>query len=469
MLRVAKKIGLLILVGGCLTVSSVSAQDLGNLGSSSGIFRTGNAKSTPKNKPPTPKTTAPKKKPVAAKSDNAPSKSAKTSRPNARTSKPQNTNSNRQNVARNDAQNSSKTNNQQSSKTLPKNDVIITVGKTKPDNFDERLEEAIEAGNSARDERDYEKAEKSYRSAQSIRPRDSRAVYGLGNIYSDQQRWEEAEKAYRTAIQLEPNNPEAHIALSFVLTQPVAGVNLSDRYSEAEKMARRAVELEAGNPVAFDQLGVSLELSGKISEETQKSYETAVKLDPEFALAYAHLGRLLLRKGLKNESTAAYCDAIRLSTDVPTMILVADVMQSQQRFSESEQLLRRALREDPKNPTALFLLGRALTTSGRFEEAESLLKRSVEVSPNSFVSYVQLGSLYARRGNYGEAERTLMRALRVITPNERKRLAQEFEIIGDGLMRTGRKPDAARVYRQAVSLDAEKTTLAGKLAAAEKS
>lgn len=291
----------------------------------------------------------------------------------------------------------------------------------------------------------------------------------MGNLFSDQQRWEEAERAYRQAIQLEPNSPEAHIALSFVLTQPVVGSNLADRYTEAEKMARKAVQLDENSAVAHDQLGVALELRGLIEEETQNAYRKAIQIDPGFALAYAHLGRLLRRNGLTNESSAAYRDAIRLATDVPTMILVADVMQSQQRFTESEQLLRRALRDDPKNPTALFLLGRALTTRGSYDEAEKVLKSSVEVSPNSFVSYALLGSLYARRNKFEEAEKILMRALPVISLNEKRRLSQEFEFVGDGFMRIGKGKDAARVYRQAIALDGDKSLLANKLNKAQKS
>ena len=234
-------------------------------------------------------------------------------------------------------------------------------------------------------------------------------------------------------------------------------------------MARKAVQLDENSAVAHDQLGVALELRGLIEEETQNAYRKAIQIDPGFALAYAHLGRLLRRNGLTNESSAAYRDAIRLATDVPTMILVADVMQSQQRFTESEQLLRRALRDDPKNPTALFLLGRALTTRGSYDEAEKVLKSSVEVSPNSFVSYALLGSLYARRNKFEEAEKILMRALSVISVNEKRRLSQEFEFVGDGFMRIGKGKDAARVYRQAIALDGDKSLLANKLNKAQKS
>ena len=330
--------------------------------------------------------------------------------------------------------------------------------------FEEIFEKAIEEGDAARNAREYDRAEAAYLRAQNLKIKDSRAIFGLGNLYSDQQRWEESERAYRKAIEIEPTSPEAYIALSFVLTQPIIGANLAERYTEAEKLARRAIELEPKNAFAYDQLGVALELGGKISTETQNSYRKAIELDPTFALAYAHLGRLLRKIGLESGSSTAYKKAIEYSTDVPTMIMVADVMQSQQKYAESEQLLREALKEDERNPTALYLLGRALTTGGNYEEAEKVLKKSAEVSPNSFVSYTLLGSMSMRRGNLADAERYLLKAVKVVSPNEKKRLAQEFEAVGDRYLRMGKTKDAARVFRIALNLDQEKTSLVNKLA-----
>jgi uncharacterized protein HemY len=139
-------------------------------------------------------------------------------------------------------------------------------------------------------------------------------------------------------------------------------------------------------------------------------------------------------------------------------------MQSQQKFLESEQLLRRALTLDAKHPTALYMLGRALTIRNEFDEAEKVLKKSVEVSPNSFVSYTLLGSLYLRRARLDDAERVLNKALTVVSSNERKRLAQEFETVGDAFTKIGKPKDAVRLYRQAMALDSSKTILTEKLA-----
>lgn len=465
-----------------LVLASADTSFAQDLGSSSGLFKAKKAKSGAAAAKPTAKKTVAKKpaSPVAAKRNAAKtktaasrtaqqiaakSKSSKTSAVAAKKSKTPETIASKSVQAPLTAQqkNVNLTAEKPSEKIAPVETPVVAAKSE----YDEAFERAIEEGNTARDNREYARAEAAYLRAQSVITKDARAVYGLGNLYADQQRWEEAERAYRTAIRLEPTSPDAYVALSFVLTQPIAGANLADRYSEAEKTVKQAIALDRTNAVAYDQLGVALELGGVIGDETRDAYRKAIELEPNFALAYAHLGRLLRRKGLNSESDAAYLDSIRLAADVPTMILVADVMQSQQKYLESEQLLRQALRQDPKNPTALYLLGRALTTRGAYEEAEKVLKRSAEVSPNSFVAYSLLGSLFLRRGKFDDAEKYLMKALRMVSPNERKRLAQDFESVGDGFARVGKNKDAARVYGQAVALDKEKTALGEKFAKAK--
>lgn len=463
---------LLVLIGIAVLPLTTTGQDLG---SSTGLFKTPKSKKPAAKieKKPAPKKLAPKKsvpKPSATTAKkSAPQSAARRTRaaaakPKAKPSikkqkptPPETPPESATEVAATDA----------TPKPPVATNLIITVGDKTSGDYNEFFEKFIEEGNAARDARNYVKAEADYLRARSLQSKDSRAIYGLGNLYSDQQRWEEAERAYRTALEIEPSAPESYIALSFVLTQPIIGANLADRYSEAETLARKAIELDAKNAFAYDQLGVALELGGKIGQETEMNYRRAIELEPSFALAYAHLGRLLNKIGKSVESNAAYSQSIKLAADVPTMILVADVMQSQQKYAESEQLLRRALKEDEKNPTALFLLGRALTVRESYDEAEKVLRKSAEVSPKSFVSYTLLGSMYVRRGKFADAEKYLIKAVRVVSPNEKKRLAQEFETLGDGFLRLGKDRDAARAFRQAVALDKEKNGLAEKLAKAE--
>ncbi len=331
----------------------------------------------------------------------------------------------------------------------------------------EQYEDLILRGNLARDDRDYVAAETAYTTARPLKPSDSRAVYGLGNLYSDQLRWQEAEKHYRLSIEMTPNDAVAHIALSYVLVQPVTAPNLGDRYAEAEKLARRALELAPANALAFDQLGVSLELRGFIGAETENAYRKAIQLDPSFAPPHAHLGRLLRRRGMSRESTAAYRNAVDRSRDVGTKIVVAEVLQSEQRFADSETLLRAALEEDPRNPTALLLLGRALITTASYPEAEAVLKRALTIGANGFIANSQLAGLYLRQGKPELAENALLQASRFVSDLDRRSLSQSFESVGDAYMRAGNTRNAERAFKQAIAFDGETEALSGKLSRAQ--
>lgn len=324
-----------------------------------------------------------------------------------------------------------------------------------------RFDSLINQGNEARDARDYSTAEKAYNRAKSLKPRDARASYGLGNLYSDQQRWEDAEAAYREAIRVEPTDAVTHIALSYVLTQPTFSSSLGDRYAEAERTARRAVQLAGSNPLAYDQLGVALELRGLIGPETERAYRRAIELDPGFAPSYAHLGRLLRRRGAISEANSAYSTAISRATNAATMILVAEVMQSEQKFADSEPLLRRAVADDSRNPAGLMLLGRSLSAQGKYSDAEQILKRALAVSPNAFMPNSLLGSLYWRQGKLELAENALLRALPYVSRLEKRQLAQQFEAVGDAYFKAGKRVSAERVYRHVQTLDPANKAAAG--------
>lgn len=352
------------------------------------------------------------------------------------------------------------------SKTPKKN--IKKTPKMTAEEIEAKYEDALEAGNIARDERRYEDAEKAYRSGIQIKSKDSRAHYGLGNVFADQQRWEDAERSYQNAYVNDRNNPDINTALSFVLVQQKGGANLAVKLVEAENAARRAIRLEPNNPVAFDRLGVALEARGLYGEETEQSFLRSTQLDPNFALAYAHLARIQARKGKRGDSQKNFKRAIELAQDAPTITLIADAYQSDQRYTESELLLVKALQMDDKYPPALYLLGRAYAVARKYDEAEMILKKCIDASPRTFDAHYLLGSVYQRTERLEEAESAYNRAIDSANTADKKQLAGPYGFtgVGDGYLQLGRTKDALRVYQKAQSLDPENQAIKNKIAEA---
>ncbi len=335
--------------------------------------------------------------------------------------------------------------------------VAVPVLKNTPANpaAEKEFNRLIANGNKARSERDYAKAEAEYRRAISIMPGDYRGHYGLGSIYADQLRWGAAETAYRKAQQIDPNSAMTNIALSYALTQPVVTTDISGRYEEAEKFARKALALQPRDALAFDRLGVARELRGLADQETEDAYRRAIEESPEFAPAYAHLGRFLRRKGRASDSAAAFDTAIRKALYPASMILVAQALQSDQRFADSVKLLKKVLSQDANNPAALILLGRGFTSVGAYTDAEVVLRKASVITAGGVSAWSGLAELYLRVGKPDAAEDALLKAARFADGSDRFELARLFAAVGDAFLKTGGQVAAERAFRKARELNPE--------------
>lgn len=200
---------------------------------------------------------------------------------------------------------------------------------------------------------------------------------------------------------------------------------------------------------------MSLESRGIFNNTTHDAYRRAVELDPNSALAQVHLGRLLRRMNRGNEAEPFYARAIEMAKDAPTLVLIADVFQSEQRWDDSYPLLMRAYGLDARNPGALFLLGRFMTVRQRYQEAEGFLKTAIQVSPRNFQNYILLGRAHLGMKRYEDASRTYDQALMLGSQAERKQLSGAFGFtgVGDGFAAAGRMRDAVKAYERALLLD----------------
>jgi tetratricopeptide (TPR) repeat protein len=340
--------------------------------------------------------------------------------------------------------------------------------RTKVSNVSERVEELLDKGNEARDTRKFAEAEDAYKEVLKLKARDARAAYGLGNVYSDQQRWDDAEAAYRNSVAWAPADADAYVALSVALVQPRAGGDNAKRFADAESFARRSVQIDPKNAVGWDRLGVALQARGLANSETEHSYRRAIELDPQFAVAYAHLARMLNRVKRPAEAAPLYEKAIELAKDPATLNLIADSLQAEQLWPQSEPVLKKALELDAKNPTSLMLMGRYLIVYKKFQEAEPYLKSATEVSSRAFQPFNLLARAYLGMDRFSDAEATYEQASSFAGAGEKKQLAGMFgfEGVGDGYLKSNQKDKAVRAYQRALELDPGNTGAAQKLAKA---
>ncbi len=192
-------------------------------------------------------------------------------------------------------------------------------------------------------------------------------------------------------------------------------------------------------------------------------YEEAVKLDANFALAYAGIASvwggmhefrsadpLFVTNGLE-----ALSKAERLAPESPEVLAAwARIRYAQMQYDEAIRLARQAISLQRDCEGAHDVLGRAFFSSGRYEEAAQLAESALEVVSNDYNALVPLINSLEILGRIADAERLRRREMEVLEEQ-----LQQFPddvrartLLAADLAIFGRPDDAVRHVRIAVAM-----------------
>ncbi|HEX7312621.1 MAG TPA: tetratricopeptide repeat protein [Pyrinomonadaceae bacterium] len=172
---------------------------------------------------------------------------------------------------------------------------------------------------------------------------------------------------------------------------------------------------------------------------------------------YLFISNVLMSAGKGTEAVEAARKALALaSAEDPAQTTNALIMLSsaQERAGDTrgaEETLRQLLAKDANNPTALNNLGYFLTEHDqKLEEAREMIERAVRAEPQNPSFLDSLGWVYYKLGKLKEAERYLSDAAR---RNPTSATIQEH--LGDLFKKLGQQEKAQASWRKALSLAAE--------------
>jgi len=151
--------------------------------------------------------------------------------------------------------------------------------------------------------------------------------------------------------------------------------------------------------------------------------EEAVRLDPNYALAYARLGqawRSYAASFAIEDSAKAYEEARKAADKAvsldPDLIDVRMTMgflalTPKLDFTAAEKEFRRVLQSSPNSSTGKYGLTFALLSQGRMAEAEKACREALSLDPLSTVLWFNLGRITLATGRYKEAEEIFRKGL----------------------------------------------------------
>jgi TolB-like protein len=206
-----------------------------------------------------------------------------------------------------------------------------------------------------------------------------------------------------------------------IAEQTVDGLQIVLGEPERELLAARPTE----NPEAYEQYlrgnalyGQCVQAVCPTAREAVQHYEHAVRLDPDFAQAWARLAmawrHFTVGVATSPRAWEAAAHAVALNPDLPDAHLANGSLYytgPEQDLPRAEAAFRRALELQPDYPEALRWLGIVLRRQGDMQEAAAMLQRHADLDPRHVGAHYDAGITFMRVWRYEEAERYLQRNL----------------------------------------------------------
>jgi adenylate cyclase len=194
----------------------------------------------------------------------------------------------------------------------------------------------------------------------------------------------------------------------------------------------------------------------------RQMFERAVKVDPDFAAAWAGLANAyvdLFRWSRKprdlEEAKRASENALKLNPNsAEAHVSVGQALAIQRRYEEAAIAFDRAIKEDPTVYEAYYLYGRAMVESGDVEKAVELFEKAQQVRPDDYESHTLRAQALTELGREDEARHANQVAVECIekhlelNPDE----ARAYSLGASVLIRLGQNERSKQWTQQAMTL-----------------
>jgi tetratricopeptide (TPR) repeat protein len=210
------------------------------------------------------------------------------------------------------------------------------------------------------------------------------------------------------------------------------------------------IEVTGDNPMAEFNLAVSLDERGA-KEEALKSYEKALRLNPQLQEAHKALADLLNELGKTNEAIVHYRAALRIRERPETHENLGALLVKLGRIDEAMIHYEAAARLDPHDGRSQYLMAKALLRQGRSDQAVERFHEALRRDPDNLQALVYLARVLAashdpRIRNGAEATRLAERA-NMLTGGTQSFM---LDTLAMAYAESGRFDEAEQTLRQAL-------------------
>lgn len=262
-------------------------------------------------------------------------------------------------------------------------------------------------------------AEKAYRRATELDPKSPDLQATLGGFLLATGKHDEACETYRAAVRLGMASARAKVVEALRRAGKIreAGAELAEGLAKGPAEASLYVEQARLLLIEARRGGGPAKLAA-----CRQACRKALKLSPDAWEAHLIVADAILAAGADEapaereqrqaEALASVKRAVEVSQSAPSALLrLADLQLRLGRANDAEWTCRRALATARSQARVWHPLARTLLGQDKLTEAEDYLRRAIDADPGSTAARLDLGSLYLRRHQYEQASREFEQVL----------------------------------------------------------
>lgn len=214
-----------------------------------------------------------------------------------------------------------------------------------------------------------------------------------------------AELKMKAAVASDPNKAGLHDELGSMYAQ-------QDDWVKSQQEFETAVRLDPNSAIAHLHLGVALRAQGQANGLAELT--TASHIDPQNVVIALELGKALVASGNDAQAIPIFQHALELepeSTEASYQLALA--LQRSNKVSEAIVLLQKVVAAEPNDAEAMTNLGMALCQAQRAKDAVPVLQRSIVLDPQSATAHQDLAAAYVQLSQFEDAVSELRAAIKL--------------------------------------------------------
>lgn len=268
-----------------------------------------------------------------------------------------------------------------------------------------KAEDLLQQAQAADQAGEYDQEMALLRQAITVKPKMAEAHYRLGALYLDRSMFDEAIGSLKVALFLKHTGAQKELAIAYFK---------AGKLDEAEALYKEMLVKTPNDMDLRYRLG-NIYLAKGMLNEAGAEYRQVLQMDPNNGGAHNGLANLYYRQRKFDDAMAEYLQAIQMNPNLAEANLdLGNAYYEKKQYPQAAGYFKKYTELAPKDAVGYFMLAKAYQAqkdSILFSQAVALSEKAVKLDPNNDGAWYLLASLNRDLKNYEQSARAFRQAL----------------------------------------------------------